>query len=168
MKIFEYFEDAYYWSIRTFKDIRLWCRYNTTKEHWNVVKKAWLGYPFDYSYIYELEKAKLKELYAYFSTANYISKEQYDEYCSKIRLAINLLDIIIEDDSITSVYVNTRNWERYMPWYRSENIQTKYIKETADEWRHRILTQFSGALRTEKARHLYFKLRLQYGETWWD
>ena len=84
MKIFEYFEDAYYWSIRTFKDARLWCRYNITKEHWNVVKKAWLGYPFDYSYIYELEKAKLQELYAYFSTADYISKEQYENTAPRL------------------------------------------------------------------------------------
>ena len=166
MKILEYIEDAYYYLVWQYRDVKFWCRHNLTKAHFNVVKAAWLGYPFDYSYIYKLEKAKLEELYEYFSKANYISKEQYDEYCSKIRLAINLLDIIIEDDAQpeNDVYVNHRNWKRFMPWYSDSNVQNK----NPEEWCQYMFKTFPGILRTHKARYLYYKVRLQYGETWCD
>ena len=166
MKILEYIEDAYCYLVRQYRDAKCWCRHNLTKAHFNVVKAAWLGYPFDYSYIYKLEKAKLEELYEYFSKANYISKEQYDKYCSKIRLAINLLDIIIEDDTQpeNDVYVNNHNWKRFMPWYSDSNIQN----ENPEVLRQHLFKTFPGVLRTYKARYLYYKIRLTYGDTWGD
>lgn len=166
MKIIEYIKDVYYYLVWQYRDAKRWCRHNLTKAHFNVVKTAWLGYPFDYSYIYKLEKAKLEELYEYFSKANYISKEQYDKYCSKIRLAINLLDIIIEDDAQleNDVYVNNHNWKRFMPWYSDSNIQN----ENPEVLRQHLFKTFPGVLRTYKARYLYYKIQLIYRDTWCD
>ena len=51
-----------------------------------------------------------------------------------------------------------------MPWYSDSNVQNK----NPEEWRQYMFKTFPGVLRTHKARYLYYKVRLQYGETWWD
>ena len=80
MKILEYIKDAYYYLVWQYRDVKCWCRHNLTKAHFNVVKAAWLGYPFDYSYIYELEKAKLEEEHLKDAINSYFSKEIYKNY----------------------------------------------------------------------------------------
>lgn len=145
--------------IRFFKNIRFWFRYNFNKEHLKVVKAALMGYPFDYGFLYSLEKSKLQEMYAYFK------KSDETEKCSRISLALRLLDIVIEDDSLSKTYVNFKNWERFIPSLKYSNIR---YDENPSVLRTRYFKAFPGDLRTEKARYLYHKVLYKCLETWWD
>lgn len=144
-----------YWAWR---DIRGWCRHNLNRYHLNVVKEAWFGYPFDFAFLYYIEKAKLEEMREYFRHAHWIDQALYDNYIRELTWAINCLDIMIDDDVKTDTKVNTRNWKRFRP---------EFSKQSAD-WVKDFLKRFPGEIRTEKARHLYYKILLERSQSWWD
>lgn len=136
---------------KIFDKIKYWFKYRFNKKHKKLIKTAAIGYPFDFAYLYYLEKAKLEEMLDYFSSGKWIGQEDYDRMCFKIKIAINLLDIIINDDIAPDVYVNNSNFSRFM------NEQQRFL-----------LNKYPKCLRVEKAKYLYYKLRYYYTETWWD
>lgn len=158
--------DAPYWRLYwMWKDIRCWCRHNLNRAHFNLVKEAWLSYPFDFSYIYELDKAKLEEMRSYFRKAKWIEQSSYDMYIRELTWAINCLDIIIEEElQPDNVYINKRNWKRFLPYWEDKNI----LVDDPEKWRQEMFERYPGELRCAKARHLYNKIRLYKAEGWWD
>ena len=62
----------------------------------------WSNHSYDYGYLLELEREKLKDMYEYFSNANIIEDEWIR--ARDCKLAISLLNIILEDDSSYDVY----------------------------------------------------------------
>lgn len=132
------------------------------------MKTAFLSYPFDYSYMWVLQKAKLEDMLFYFSRAKYIAQKRYDSYCSKIRLTIKLLDIVIEDDLTYDAYINKKNWERFLPEYSFEKQKLFDDKEKWRLWVDKQFDLYPGLIRNKKALKLYYRLIEQYEEEWWD
>lgn len=150
----ENWDIPYYKCYWLWKDIRGWWWHNMNKAHFHLVKEAWLSYPFDFAFLYELEKAKLQEMYAYFSKAKYLYPDNYASYCRDISICIKLIDIFLEEEANPDVYINKRNWKRFMD----------FEEDRFDDF----FEKFPGILRAYKARHLYYKIRLYKTEHWWD
>lgn len=147
--------------IRKFLDIKAFFRYNFNKRHLNVVKTAYKGYPFDFYFIWKLERAKLQEMLHYFENAKII--DNYKPIIRDIRLALKLLNIVMEEELVFSykngnlfkyeclVDVNLRNCKRY------------FNKEDSE-----FIYRMPHILYLAKAKKLYYKLLEYRIETWWD
>ena len=42
--------------------VRAWFKYHFTKNNFNIIKTVLKGYPWDYGYLYDLERVKIKEM----------------------------------------------------------------------------------------------------------
>ena len=76
--------------------------FRSLKRSCKYFKIMWSNHSYDYGYLLELEREKLKDMYEYFSNANIIENEWIR--ARDCKLAISLLNIILEDDSSYDVY----------------------------------------------------------------
>ena len=154
-----------------FKSLKRSCKY---------FKLMWSNRPWDYSYLLRLEREKLRDMYEYFSNANIIEDEWIR--ARDCKLAIALLDIILEDDSSFDIYlpigmkpskskyvilkyVNDYNIDRFL----NREICKRYRIESSKRNKNNdiaIITR--DELRIAKAWNLYCKLREYRLMTWWD
>lgn len=120
-----------------------------------LVKLAKEFRPWDYGFNLEIEREMFKKMYKYFSSDKPVTDKVVAKY---IKLAINLLTIIMEDDRsaqfrnnewIGTKYINTRNSKRFVNFEVNCPIREDY-------------------LRIEKAWHLYNKLRFYKMRVMWD
>lgn len=146
-------------------------------------KIVWNDRDFDHSYISYVLKFKLE------NTANYIEKHQrYERYeldVQRIRLAINLLDKIIEDYyqmEYQNFYEVKFNWEGLDK--KSFELKDKVIKNNLQDYflkypngyrkieKHEdndvIEALTLGKFRHDKAKRLFFELLNRHLEEWWD
>ena len=151
----EHWDIPYYKCYWLYHDIRCWMWHNFNMPHMRLVKEALCSYPFDFAYLYYLEKAKLQEMLVHFSRAKYLFPENYASYCRDISICIRLIDIFLEEEANPDVYINKRNWKRFMGYFGEDEFNVFFEK-------------FPGILRAHKARHLYHKIRLYKTEYWWD
>ena len=77
--------------------------FRSLKRSCKYFKIMWSNHPWDYSYLLRLEREKLKDMYKYFSNANIIEDEWIR--ARDCKLAVALLDIILEDDSSFDIYL---------------------------------------------------------------
>lgn len=124
----------------------------------NLIKKAHKFQPWDYGFNLELEQEMLRDMYAFWSSDKPISVGS-ERVAREINLAINLLDIILENNHSYDVftdkslkYVNIRNSLRFTP-----------LKGLCGND-----LVFKDIVRQEKAWYLYNKLRYYRMRTWWD
>ena len=154
-----------------FRSLKRACKY---------FKIMWSNHPYDYGYLLELEREKLKDMYKYFSTSDIIEDEWV--LARDCKLAIALLDIILGDDSSYDVYfaegakigegryvirkyVNDYNIDRFL----HPDICKKYrIESTKKNKNNNLPIIFRDELRVEKAWNLYCKLREYNLRSWWD
>lgn len=141
----------------------------TIKAYEKVLRK---DEDWDFSYLYQLERLKLKRMFNYFS-----EKGKYcnPEISGQISTCIKLLDIILEEDPITLKYLNECNYRpypKYVNWKNEErfNLGRKTpIKEEFLKSKENIRIQFLlESLRRKKAISLYHKLRIRFTDSWWD
>ncbi len=128
-------------------------------ENKKLIKEAMKFCPFDYGFVLSLEKQALIRMYEYFKVSRIAEGNEVIE--KDLKLALKLLDIILEIDSsyhhdlntdgYIDRYINIRNWRRFLP--KSTNLNLPIIKDY---------------LRIEKAWYLYNKLRFERMRTWWD
>lgn len=120
-----------------------------------LVKLAREFRPWDYGFNLEIEREMFKKMYKYFSSDKPVTDKVVAKY---IKLAINLLTIIMEDDRsvqfrnnewIGTKYINIRNSKRFVNFEVNGPIREDY-------------------LRIEKAWHLYNKLRFYKMRVMWD
>ena len=161
-------------------ELRAWFRYHLTKDFWKIIITAFKGYPWQESFLYDLERVKMKEMADYLEKSNrFVGVECV---VRDIRLAIAMIDIfedetrffhydgdivfeLNEDDKDTytlsqtpdfkyncDVYVNTRNVDRFC---RNENEK-------------RMMLEHPHELYVKKAKHLYHKIRYEKDNEWWD
>lgn len=145
------------------------------KVKYKTVDEAINGYSFDYGYLYNLELAKLNEMADYFT--KYGISADNDKYIRQIKLAIKLLEIVIEEGGyhfewpsdvesnsieslkkglakyVCTVKVNTKNADRFV---RNETEKDFYVNRYPHE------------LYLLKAKYLYHKLRNDFEQIWWD
>lgn len=142
------------------------------KVKYKTIDEAINGYSFDFGYLYNLELAKLKEMVDYFT--EYGISADNDNYVRQMKLAIRLLEIIIEEGGyhfehnidnggskkftdlnkyVCDVEVNIKNADRF--------IKNKIEKDFYVE-------RYPHELYLLKAKYLYHKLRNDFDQTWWD
>ena len=127
-------------------------RSTTIKKYSKILKE---DRDYDFEYMLNLEKFKLKRMSEYFSKSQIIS--DWERVVKEINLCIKLIDIITEKDPPGYLYngtkklpyVNTRNYKRYL----------KYIYDN-DFYR--------DDLRQTKALYLYNLIRAYRMMSWWD
>ena len=120
-----------------------------------LVKEAIFSKDFDYAYLLQLEQAKLKSMYNYFNSYRYTS--DWKRIRSQIKICIDLLDILINEDYTKKV--NVRNIDRF-----TKNLDKK---DNSEGLKNFIITH-PNELAYLKANNLYYEIRKQYTKTWWD
>ena len=158
--------------------VRAWFKYHFTKDFFNIIKVALKGYPWQESFLYDIEKAKLIEM------INYHKKVQrfvgWEYVVRDMQLCVNLIDIFnsdgiglfeysgdlqfiqSDDDNYEvkgdelkyhcNIYVNTHNINRFVD---NENLKKYYI-------------DLPHELYILKAKRLYHKIRYEHDAEWWD
>ena len=138
-----------------------WFRHHINKYKFKLVKEAFTGKPYDWAFLLELEKAKLKEMLNYFEN-DIISKSYFDHEhdIRYIRLCIKLIDIICtgggEDDDC--IKTNCKNARRF--------IEPKTI--ISGDKLIDFCKKYPHHLRTAKATQLYYEIRKRYTTDWWN
>lgn len=149
---------------------------------YNIIRwipTLWKDRNWDYGFMLELERKKLQQTIKWYEKNDYGVCTNGRRYCNQMRIALNCLNIILDDDwwsiniqndipitewlkrpcsdndYVIKAYVNLNNWKRFMP-----RLSEKSIKEHPNLWKTEI--------RTEKAWHLYHKLREHCMQNWWD
>lgn len=187
MKIIERIKDAFvaigdkamdvYYSIRNFFNYKL------RRSHLNVVKEAFNGYPYDFEFMLELEYAKLKEMLDYHERSHIICEEERKRIIWQLKLAISLLEIISEKRDIFHYDFNENQpllkekcefgyklLEDFDSRYHCDvNVNTRNVDRFAqNEWEKGYMLKSPHELYMMKARHLYYRVREQYEQEWWD
>lgn len=117
----------------------------------------------DWDYVFNLrvEQEMYKSMYRFYlrNKENKPTSSIYKEIARDLKLAIDLLDIIVDNtsiykDRILYCYINTKNAYRFVKYKIPENESYKEL----------VLC----SLRQQKAWYLYNKLRLYKMNTWWD
>ena len=127
-------------------------RSTTIKKYSKILKE---DRDYDWEFMLDLEKFKLKRMSEYFSKSQIIS--DWERVVKEINLCIKLIDIITEkdppgylyDETKKLPYINTRNHKRFL----------KYIYDN-DSYR--------DDLRQTKALYLYNLIRTYRMRSWWD
>ena len=145
--------------------------FRSLKRSCKYFKIMWSNHSYDYGYLLELEREKLKDMYEYFNNANIIENEWIR--ARDCKLAIALLNIILEDDSSYDVYfakgakigegkyvirkyVNDSNIDRFLHRDICKRYRIESSKKNKD---NKIPIIVRDELRIEKAWNLYCKLR---------
>lgn len=138
--------------------IQQWISTNFTRTRFNVIKKAIADPPYDSYYLLALEKAKLEEMRAYFKSIKFFDHTIDIKWIS---ICISLLEIIMEDDPFNPECPARVNVNNMMRFYRiAPNVSIEEVREFA--------IKHPNDLRILKAKHLYYKIREEYTERWWD
>lgn len=139
----------------------------------------WKDNEWDYGYLLELEQFKLKQMCRWYENNDYgVSITGKDVY-NEMKLAISLLDIILDkedwwtitdrkrisedgeyiptpnEDYILKKYVNIGNYKRFIPY-----VTDMSMRNCPNLWK--------TELRPMKAWYLYHRLRKERMQEWWD
>lgn len=152
------FKKIYYWNRNTiyfpllrFFDTKL------TKNHLICVKESFNAMPYDYSYLWRVEKVHLIEMRDYFKISHITDHENDIKY---IDICIKLLDILIDDgyelfdydNHVFCKFVNIRNDNRF-------NLS----KVTYDD-----IEIYCFDVYIAKVKNLYYEILKNKITNWWD
>ena len=167
------------WVLEAYYKVRYFFKYKLGKPHRHLVKEAFKGEPWDHSYLYSLERAKIEEMIAW-----HTEKQRFvgvEQVIHDMKICLSLIDIILgkrelshiegkllsvpteekgmykivespDFKLVVDVYTNTKNIDRFVKTEKEKEIYLKHLDE----------------LYVLKARHLYHKIRCERDQTWWD
>lgn len=136
------------------------------------LRRIW-GYPWDFVYLLELEQYKIREMRDYMQKHHHLMGWQL--VIRDMNICLKLIDIILEKDQHYRswldncygfiphkqlpfpVYVNSKNYKRFMPLLEKFEYNDMYLQ-----------TRMNISLRQKKALYLYNKIRAYRMECWWD
>lgn len=151
---------------RFINKIKYYNKYFFNKNKFKLVKEAWLGYPFDYSYFYRIQLCKLIEMKEYFKDSEYTNRNKDIE--REINLAISLLNLFLYDkndkypDGIVDYDFSTNEF-RFKTYLNKRNLY-RFVKgfKNINNWPEDELYKL-------KVIYIYHKLCLYKANTnWWD
>ena len=142
------------------KETRRWIRF---------LKKDCNDQDWDYETLLKMEREKLTQMANWFDSY-YLDREE-KKIVNVMRLAVRLLDIVIESPDRGDTYVNIKNIHRFF-----SPPMVQYLLE--DMHRHTLcdmdvsfisLREYAlESIRCQKAWYLYNKLRFLQLRNWWD
>lgn len=91
-KALDWIDDHIVWYVWTkphdwYLTVRHWIRCNFNHYHWRLVKQAWCSYPWDGSFILELEERQIDKQLYWFEHHQAMVDEQYNEIMRSLRWA---------------------------------------------------------------------------------
>jgi glutaredoxin-related protein len=141
--------------------IQFWIEQHLSYHHIKVVKTAYNGKAYDFAHLLKLEQAKLKEMKSYFETKFSRTTFDHENDIKWIGICIKLLDIMIDTtpyDIEDIPYVNIKNMKRF---YRlHDGITWEQVEDFCKNW--------PNDLRYIKATDLYYAIRKEYTNNWWN
>lgn len=139
---------------KLWNNIQSWIR--SARSYHKFIKEARNSKPYDWEYLMKIEQAYLKRMLVYMQESEYFDHSNNIKW---ITICINLLDIIIRDDSYVDEEINLRNAHRFHP--------RGLTSDKEDAW-YAYIKKYPGDLRWQKAYDLYFAIRKTYTTQWWD
>ena len=79
--------------IRIFRNIKYWFKFHFNRKTLNLYKTAWNSFPWDFTYLYELEKVKLEQMIDYHEKTQRYFGVEYD--IRDMKICVGLLKIIL-------------------------------------------------------------------------
>ena len=160
----------------------MWFKYHFRREFFALLWEVLKTYPWDHSYLLNIEKAKMLEMAKYFERSQIA--EGWERRVKELRLCARLIEIMTDE---TELFHYNGDWN-FVPskthpgCYEMEfsedweyvcdvKVNTKNIKRfVLDEKMIDYILNKDGLhqLYMIKARQLYYKIRLEREETWWD
>lgn len=182
-------KDSFFKSLRRcfgfghrLREIRGWFRFHFRKEFFKFLKEVLKSYPYDSSYLFEVEKAKMLEMAAYFERSQLV--EGWERTVKELRLCARLIDIITENDSVDLFHYNgdwhfepcKDNPEYYEMVFSDDHEYVCDVKVNLRnvrrfETNEKLIDYYMKnphELYKLKAQHLYHKIRLYRELNWWD
>lgn len=166
-----------------YRSIKHWFYCNWNKEHWRLVKQAFLSYGWDGYFIYELEEKQIDKQLKWFSKHQRMIDEQYNEIIWSLKLAKYLVHVINNETDLfhftgsskfnkisdgqyqydngdlkyhyDGPYINKRNLKRFLT-----NAQLKDEYFMGGNCDHEIYMI--------KCKYMYHRIREKYTDYWWD
>lgn len=135
-----------------YKKIRSWMYHHFKKRFFKLLKATLSSYPWDFAYLYLLEKAKIQEMIEYHEANRLYAGVEHD--IRDMKICVNLIDAYLDCDSFMTIRtkVNLGNVKRF----------AKNDEEAA------FMLRFPDELYKAKAKYLYHKIRLERDGRWWD
>ena len=133
--------------------IKSWIYYHFNKRFFKLLKATLNSYPWDYAYLYLLEKAKIQEMIEYHEANRLYVGVEHD--IRDMKICVSLIDAYIDCDNYgkySTVKVNFSNVRRFA----KNDEQAEFFIRFPDE------------LYKAKAKYLYHKIRLEQDGAWWD
>lgn len=159
-------------------EITSWFKYHFNRDFWRIIITALKGYPWQESFLYELEKVKIQEMINYHKKGKRFVGVEY--VIRDMQICLNLINIMenetnlfdydgnlyfskISDDNYEIkksddfkykclVNVNTKNIDRFI---KDGEVKKHYINKPHEFY---LL----------KAKYLYHKIRYEHDAEWWD
>lgn len=149
-----------------------WISYHFSRDFWKLLKIVLKGYPWDYSYLYALEKAKIEEMCKYHE--RYRCFEGCEYVIRDMKICIALIEIFNEKETdlfhytgepikgTDNVEVDSSGLEYHCDVYVNTRNASRFLSEEQQKHWH------PHAIYIEKARRLYHKIRVERDQEWWD
>lgn len=166
--------DSWKSKYRSFKS---WIKYHTTKEFKNLLKVVLKSYPWDYTYLYEIEQAKIAEMIEYHRYHQRFVG--WEEVVRDMEICYKLIDIILGkkdlfhyDGDLTYTKLEDGNYEigntPDFKYHCDVKVNTKNADRFVDTKTRKWYIEHPHELYVEKAKCLYHKIRLEHDGEWWD
>lgn len=158
-------------------ETRCWIKYHFSREFLKLLKTVLKGYPWDIRYLYELERAKIEEMYRYHEKHH--KKEFYRYTVRDMRICMSLINIFSERrelfhftgesrfipiEDTDCVEVNPGDLEYHCDVYVNTRNIDRFLNKDSQEW----CLRHPHELYIIKARRLYHKIRVERDFEWWD
>lgn len=168
--------------------VRSWFKYTFNKDHLAVMKEAYKGRPYDYGFLYQLEKTKIKEMSDYLEKADRFVGVEF--VVRDMRICLSLLEIMLGERSTFHytgdlVFKEIPEEEKKegeflegdkmlvptpgFKYYCDVHVNLKNMKRfVSSEKLCDFYTIHPHEFYELKARALYHKIRFDHEEEWWD
>ena len=162
-----------------------WVRMHTKKRFLKVLKATLKSYPYDSSFMLDIEKAKILEMADYLEANDRFVGVEFA--VRDLRICAKLIDIFNGDE--TKLYHHNGDIEFVKSDVKGEDGEDTYEMKPTDDFEYvcdvnvnmknidrfiinehekEYFTKYPHELYKRKARYLYHKIRLEKEELWWD
>lgn len=162
------------------REIRCWFRYHVFNKDFSKLHKTVMkSYPWDFGYLYDLERAKIEEMCKYHEKHQRF--EGWEYVVRDMKLCMKLIDIFKGEVNLFHYNGNLN----FVPIEGSDNyevkesddfkyvcdvrVNTKNVNRFCDsEYDKKWFIEHPHELYVKKAKCLYHKIRIEKDEYWWD
>lgn len=167
-----------YWP---YVELRSWFRDNFNKYHFKSSWTLFKSHPWDDSYMYETQRNQLIEMISQFEKGTVTTSETYAKMLKWMRLAVKMLDIMLDDVDISHSEGEMKFIEEDMNGetvYRMDSsdykhicdiyVNTRTVRRFASEKYVEYYTVYPDELYKVKAKYIYHMIMFRYSGEWWD